>query len=459
MKFTFRNVGTVKETELDLRPFTAIIGPNNSNKTYLAYLVYAVWKRVGVQFSTGSARFGKTEVRENGSVLLKVNKRLLKAIAAELQKLASPTSEELDVAFQDTSHELFKETAVEFRISPEDFESAITNFVKTAHLPIRGVQGFELSKEREGLVMNFTSSGMPRDSLANFLLGVGISHHLFGPAYVLPAERNSFVINYKMLANRRYKFMRDAQRELFAGNKGKRQFDLLREQGEVRYPQPVEDFLDLLTEIELEPPERSDNSDNAAYEALASKIEKDIQNNHSTTFVATQLGGRELRLNVKKGVSIDLYNASSSIKQLTPLVLYLRYRAQQGDLLIIDEPEMNLHPESQAKLMEILAILVNLGVRVLITTHSPYIMAHLNNVRLAQPATADKRQEKAASLYLNDPRAFLNPDQVMAYAMDRGKLKDLHDPDYGIRWDTLSDVSADLQQKLFEVHTPDEQEG
>jgi len=36
--------------------------------------------------------------------------------------------------------------------------------------------------------------------------------------------------------------------------------------------------------------------------------------------------------------------ASSMVKKLTPLVLYLRYLAQPREILIIDEPEMNLYP-------------------------------------------------------------------------------------------------------------------
>ena len=33
MKITFKNLGTIKQTTLDLRPLTVIIGPNNTNKT------------------------------------------------------------------------------------------------------------------------------------------------------------------------------------------------------------------------------------------------------------------------------------------------------------------------------------------------------------------------------------------------------------------------------------------
>jgi hypothetical protein len=112
---------------------------------------------------------------------------------------------------------------------------------------------------------------------------------------------------------------------------------------------------------------------------------------------------------------------------------------------------MNLHPESQAKLLEVLAILVNLGVKVLLTTHSPYFMAHLNN--LVSTKQTDKRalENQASALYIKDSRAFLSMDKVSAYEMKGNKLRSLKDEDYGIRWDTLSDVSAELQQKFFEI--------
>jgi hypothetical protein len=43
-------------------------------------------------------------------------------------------------------------------------------------------------------------------------------------------------------------------------------------------------------------------------------------------------------------------------------------------------------------------------------------------------------------------------EQVSAYEMKNNQLISLHDPDYGIRWDTLSDVSVDVQQKFFEIY-------
>ena len=238
-------------------------------------------------------------------------------------------------------------------------------------------------------------------------------------------------------------------REIFNSN---RQINLLQEQGDIRYPKPVEDFLDFLSDIELENSPDPDPKNKNEFQQLADQIEEHIQNKNKTKFKNTKFGGKEIKVSVKRGLEIDLYNASSSIKQLAPLLLYLRYRAKVGDFLVIDEPEMNLHPESQVKLLEALSILVNLGVRVLLTTHSPYIMAHLNNIVNGNHEDQDILENQAQSLYLQDSQAFLKMDQVSAYEIKENKLLSLHDPDYGIRWDTLSDVSVDVQQKFFAIY-------
>jgi hypothetical protein len=246
--------------------------------------------------------------------------------------------------------------------------------------------------------------------------------------------------------------MRDAQRELVSKRKvDARMVELLREQGDIRYPMPIEDFLDFLTDVELADNTKVTKGKRSPLAALADDIETNIQGSHRTRVAPTRLGGSEIKVDVKRGLSIDLYNASSSIKQLAPLLLFLRYRATENSFVIIDEPEMNLHPESQAKVLEALCIMVNLGVRVLLTTHSPYFMAHLNNLVAGSAADAAVRERQSASLYMGDPRAFLPMDKVSAYEMKDGKLISLKDEDYGIRWDTLSDVSAELQQRYFAI--------
>ena len=43
MKIKFKNLGNVREGEIELRPLTVFIGPNNTGKTYCAYNIYGIF--------------------------------------------------------------------------------------------------------------------------------------------------------------------------------------------------------------------------------------------------------------------------------------------------------------------------------------------------------------------------------------------------------------------------------
>ena len=77
---------------------------------------------------------------------------------------------------------------------------------------------------------------------------------------------------------------------------------------------------------------------------------------------------------------LSLMHASSMVSQLAPVVLYLRHLVEPGNVLILEEPELSLHPEMQVKLTRQLAKLVQVGYRVIITTHSEWILEELANV-------------------------------------------------------------------------------
>ena len=66
-------------------------------------------------------------------------------------------------------------------------------------------------------------------------------------------------------------------------------------------------------------------------------------------------------------------NTSSGIKQIGLIQMLLNTRQlKENSFLIIDEPEVNLHPKWQIKFAEILTLLANdLNITVYINTHSP----------------------------------------------------------------------------------------
>ena len=77
---------------------------------------------------------------------------------------------------------------------------------------------------------------------------------------------------------------------------------------------------------------------------------------------------------------LALMNASSMVSELAPVVLYLRYKVVPGQVLIVEEPESHLHPAMQVEFTRQLAALVNAGFRVLVTTHSEWLLEELANI-------------------------------------------------------------------------------
>ncbi len=138
---------------------------------------------------------------------------------------------------------------------------------------------------------------------------------------------------------------------------------------------------------------------------------------------------------------------SSMVKELAPLALYLSYSAQAGEWLIIDEPELNLHPEAQVKLTELLAMLVNADLSLLLTTHSPYFVDHLMNLMKAYEHN-DKEIIKE-DFYLQQTEAFISKDNVAVYLFKDSTAQNIVGEDGLIQWGTFGRVSDRITQIYF----------
>lgn len=106
---------------------------------------------------------------------------------------------------------------------------------------------------------------------------------------------------------------------------------------------------------------------------------------------------------------LPLVSASSMVSELAPVVLYLRHVVQPGDLLIIEEPESHLHPAMQVEFIRQLAAAVQSGIRILITTHSEWVLEELANL----VHLSDLPKEQRAGI--DDADIALNADQVGAW--------------------------------------------
>ena len=101
------------------------------------------------------------------------------------------------------------------------------------------------------------------------------------------------------------------------------------------------------------------------------------------------------------------------------------------NILIIDEPELNLHPQKQLKLIELFELLVSSQVKLFITTHSDYVVRKMYNEILKN----EDIQNQDRSMYLmkggNARKVDLN-DGNQVYLNFKKASDDLDDEYYNL---------------------------
>lgn len=107
------------------------------------------------------------------------------------------------------------------------------------------------------------------------------------------------------------------------------------------------------------------------------KLEEEIEDIINGKFVYEN---GELVYTPDNGEKCRMKNTASGVKQIGIIQLLLNNRKlKEGSFLIIDEPEVNLHPAWQVKFAGVLALLVkNLNVSLYINSHSPIFIEALD---------------------------------------------------------------------------------
>ncbi len=81
----------------------------------------------------------------------------------------------------------------------------------------------------------------------------------------------------------------------------------------------------------------------------------------------------------ESGKNYNIVNASSGIKSIGLLQYLVSNKAlKKGSTLYWEEPEVHLHPTWQLKMVDLFIELMNAGIKVVFSTHSPYMADYLN---------------------------------------------------------------------------------
>ena len=151
--------------------------------------------------------------------------------------------------------------------------------------------------------------------------------------------------------------------------------------------------------------------------------------------------------------AIPLHLASSSARGLSDFYFFLRHVARRNHLLLIDEPESHLDTANQILLARLLARLVRAGLKVLLTTHSDYLIKELNNLIMLS-SEFDKRASVMRRLrYAKDD--CIAPERIRAYiakehGLTRCKVDELgiDMPNFDETINQINDVANELAMRL-----------
>ena len=176
------------------------------------------------------------------------------------------------------------------------------------------------------------------------------------------------------------------------------------------YPAPVEDNVEFTRQLE----------ETAKRKSFIAKehpeVLDDFRDIVGGTYAITQ---NDLLYYIPKGtrrrLTMDL--SSSSVRSLLDLNFYLRCIVEKGDLLMVDEPELSLHPENQRRIARLFARLANLGVKVFITTHSDYIVKELNTLIMLNHDKPHLKRIAEENGYRDNE--LINVDQVKVYIAEK----------------------------------------
>ena len=118
---------------------------------------------------------------------------------------------------------------------------------------------------------------------------------------------------------------------------------------------------------------------------------------------------------------------------------------------IIEEPELNLFPKTQYRLMQYLAFNTSdhFENQILITTHSPYILTSLNNLMYAYEV-GKSHLEKTDNIL--SKRYWLNPDQVSVYKLSDGNSESIMDEELKqIKVEEIDEISEILSNQWHQM--------
>ena len=513
VRISVTDFGPIANGEVDLRPLTVFVGPSNTGKTYFSILIYALhrilrgfprfpvlyddsrgftfpkplgvgeWKSADAESMERAFNeiVDKLRVPSRTFRLSDLPKSVVKAAQADLRNpsiLGQSLTNELERCFDlasvsdlvrlpppsngmkvslDVSEE--DQSLWDFHLELSKSDTIIGGRIKDMVIfPAEGTDYPESDRSRQMRWLDsfiaFLDGSLPspgterfslfREFLRNMLLNIDrrTDHDAsLLRTHYLPAARSGIMQSHRVIASSLVARSTRAGMELFP-----------------ELPTFSGVMADFMQRLILHEDGRGDHG---LFTNLAESIESEMLGGKIRAKSFSPGGYPEFLyqpLDAKQ--DIRLTRASSMVTEVAPVVLFLRSAVGRGDLLIIEEPEAHLHPAAQTQMAVTLAHMVRAGIRVVVTTHSDWLLKEIGNLmrdgELRERTSESGTGSLATSLRPSDVGIWLfrkgeksEGSTVEEIPFDR--IEGVEPEDYDSVAEELYNRSADLQNRFEEA--------
>jgi predicted ATPase len=372
MNFTFavEDFGKIKEACCDVADMTLFIGDNNSGKSYLMTLLYGlaggafldlIMKKPGPHsdYFIPIIKECMSERRINERYFL--TEKDLMHIEDSVNSLLDEKKEEFVKGVFNKGIPIGR---IRLRFHHEDPIAVLC-----ARMPPNNELEMVIekyAKKRAGSVMEmghvFKTEKQDISNLAAILMSwavrICMGTDRTSLSVYLPASRTGFMLTYKLLIS-------NSLSKAFSPNSGDGNGN------PAVLTTPVIDFMKLLGSL-------VNRGSNISAERLpvARFIEKNILNGK---IIAREMPIPDYNYQPKgMKISLPLHISSGVVTEITPLLLVIKNCFM--NCLMIEEPEMCLHPALQRSMARVLIKIANAGIPCIVSTHSDIIVQHINNM-------------------------------------------------------------------------------
>lgn len=403
MKLKVKNLGPIRQGEIDLdKRFYVFVGYNNSGKTYMSQLLWSLIDKDTREI------FDRNMLEKEMPFDIKIPNNEGQKIPISLEQIKKLYTKTNDFYKKDFLEKLniSADSFPKFDFSILENEQAILDLQSSYGIRIlypRGQKDFYVFQKNKGEVdihfkkvdeeqfqsfknfkmfshvinsyvdtpintetFKYYSSNILRLFLSDLLITKNLK------SFFLPANRSFYPTFYKYI----YSVAKDENDRISNAIRAGKNIDSIAALSK----RPYTKAMDILTESIYKLNTNGYLTSQSKYMDLIEELEA-IMGGQIVVKSVEGIAPIEFRLKMDNGQELDMHVSSSTSNQLTTLYLYLKYWAKESDnFLVVDEPEENLHPENQIKLVNLLMKFANRNNnKVLITTHSPLMTDAVNN--------------------------------------------------------------------------------